>query len=65
MRDTLARLSHGWPIVGLNVTKMDREDISDLATQSWLEDSASCQGFCLYDVNFSLAESLHPFSCYT
>lgn len=37
----------------------DREDISDLATQVWLE------AFCLYDVTFSLADSLHPFSCST
>lgn len=34
MRGTLAGLPRGWPIVGVNVTKMDGEDINDLATQA-------------------------------
>lgn len=61
MRATLAGLPRGWPIVGVNVTKMDGEDFNDLATQAWLGDSASCEGFCLYDVTFSLADSCVPF----
>ena len=50
MRDTLARLPPGWLIVCVNVTKMERENINDLATQAWLEDSARCEGFYLYNV---------------
>lgn len=61
MRAALAGPPWGWSIVGVNVSKMDGEDISDLATQAWLEDPASCEGFCLYDVTFSLADSLRPF----
>lgn len=61
MRGTLARLPRGWPLVGINITKMNREDFNDLATQASLGDSASCEGFCLYDVTFSLAEPLRPF----
>lgn len=50
MKATLARLSPGWLVVCVNVTKTNREGINNLATQAWLKDSASNEGSCLYDV---------------